>query len=134
MMAEEDSSQPHKLTEELKKVIEDKDKEIRQAKETAVLEYRDSNTLLNELEVSFGDAFDEAICQVKALYPLLDLSSVNINDAEQTSILPAQYEDTDELFGDKAPPDVPLDQVVVESDPKDGQSRRSEEKEAPVVD
>ena len=44
-----------------------------------MLEYHDSDTLLSELGVSYNDGFDDALHQVKALYPKLDLSSVNIN-------------------------------------------------------
>ena len=72
----------HKLTEELKKTLEDKEKEVHQAKEVAVLEYRDSDALILELGVSYNDNFDDAPCQVKALYPELDVSSVNISVPE----------------------------------------------------
>ena len=40
------------MTEELKKTLEDKENEVRHAKEAAVLEYRDSDALLAELGVS----------------------------------------------------------------------------------
>ena len=40
-----------KLMEELKKTLEDKEKEVRHPKEAAVLEYRDSDALLVELVV-----------------------------------------------------------------------------------
>ena len=51
----------YKLTEDLKKASEDKEKEIRQAKEVAVLKYRDSDALLSELGVSYNDGFDDAL-------------------------------------------------------------------------
>ena len=63
----------------MKKALEDKEKEVRQAKEVAVLEYRDPDALLSELGVSYTDGFDDALCQVKALYLELDVSSVSIN-------------------------------------------------------
>ena len=69
----------YKLTNDLKKALEDKEKEICQAKEVTVLEYRDSDAHLLELEVSYNDGFNEALRQVKALYPKLDVSSVNIS-------------------------------------------------------
>ena len=47
--------------EELKKTLEDKEKEVRQAKEVAVLEYRDSDALIAELGVSYNDGFDDAL-------------------------------------------------------------------------
>ena len=47
--------------EELKKVLEDKENDLRQAKETAVLEYRDSDALLLQLGVSYNDGFDDAL-------------------------------------------------------------------------
>ena len=60
-------------------ILGEKEKEIHQVKEVTVLEYRDSDALLSELGVSYNDGFDDALHQVKALYPKLDLSSVNIN-------------------------------------------------------
>ena len=85
-LVEQARDEYYKLTEDLKKTLEDKEKEIHQAKEVAVLEYRDFDALLSELGVSYNDGFDDALCQVKALYPKLDVSSVNINVPEQTSI------------------------------------------------
>ena len=55
--------------ETLKKVLEDKEKEIKDAKdqlhqlkEAAIREYRYSNALLEELRTSYADGFDDAIC------------------------------------------------------------------------
>ena len=48
-LAEQAKDEFHKLTEELKKTLEDKEKEVRQAKEVAVLEYRDSDALIYSL-------------------------------------------------------------------------------------
>ena len=75
-----------KTTEELKIVLEDKENELRLAKEKAIQEYRDSDALLSELGVSYNDGFDDALRQAKALYPKLDFSAVNINVAEATSV------------------------------------------------
>ena len=88
-LAEQARDKFHKLKEELKKTVEDKEKEVRQAKEVAVLEYRDSDAFLSELGVSHNDGFDDALHQVKALYPELDKSFVNINVPSQTSVQPA---------------------------------------------
>ena len=71
-----------KMTEELKKVLEDKEIDLCHAKERAVLEYRDFDALLSELEVSYNNGFDDALHQAKALYPKLDFSSINITVAE----------------------------------------------------
>ena len=77
-----------KLIEKLKKTLEDKENDVRHAKETVVLEYRDSDALLSELGVSYNDGFDDALRQAKALYPKLDFSSVNISVPKPTSIQP----------------------------------------------
>ena len=44
-----------KMTEELRKVLEDKENDLRQAREKAVQEYRDSYALISELGVSYND-------------------------------------------------------------------------------
>jgi len=95
-----------KQTELLKKALADKDKEIkdandrlRQAKEEAIREYRDSNALLAKL----GGSFDDCLRQVKVSYPDLDLSNVNINAPAPTSVQPVLSESTEELFPDDVP-------------------------------
>ena len=85
-LAERARDEFQNMTEELKKVLEDKENDLRHAKETIVLEYRDSDALLSEFEVSYNDGFDDAIRQAKALYPKLDFSSVNIIVPEATSV------------------------------------------------
>ena len=87
-LAEQARDEFQKLTEELKKTLEDKEKEVRQAKEAAVLEYRDSDAFIAKLGVSYNDGFDDALHQAKALYPKLDFSSVNISVPEPTSVHP----------------------------------------------
>jgi len=91
------------MTEELKTVLEDKENELRLAKEKAVQEYRDSDALLTELGVSYNDGFDDALRQAKALYPKLDFSAVNINIAEAMSVQPDASDDTNELFAEERP-------------------------------
>ena len=132
-LAEQARDEYYKLMEGLKKTLEDKEKEICQANEVVVLEYRDSDALLSELEVSYNDGFDDALHQVKALYPEFDVSSVNINIPEPTSVQPAQLEDTNELFGDDVPiSNVPVD-LTVEGELKDGEARHVKETETPTA-
>ena len=99
------------MTEELKKVLEDKENDLHNAKEAAVLEYRDSDALLSELRVSYNDGFDDALRQAKALYPKLDFSSVNITVPEAASVHPEQSDDTNKLFREEVPisvaPEIP---------------------------
>ena len=104
------------MTEELKKVLEDKEIDLRHAKERAVLEYRDSEALLSELGVSYNDGFDDALRQAKALYPKLDFSSVNITVAEATFVQPSQSDDTNELFGEEVPVSVAPEIPIVEEE------------------
>ena len=54
-LAEQARDEFQKLTEELKNTMEDKENDVRHAKETAVQEYRDSDVLLSELGVSYND-------------------------------------------------------------------------------
>ena len=97
------------MTEELKKTLENKEKEVCQAKEVAVLEYRDSDALIAELGVSYNDGFDDALRQAKALYLKLDFSSINISVPEPTSVHPDQSDDTNELFGEEVlTPNAPV--------------------------
>ena len=50
-LAERARDEYQKMTEELKKILVDKENDLRQAKERAVQEYRDSDALLSELEI-----------------------------------------------------------------------------------
>ena len=91
--------------EEVKKVLEDRDKEIqdlkdqlRQAKEVAVREYRDSDALLSKLGDSFLESFDDALCQVKKAYPNLNMSKIKVEDQNQTSVMPVTSKNTEDLF------------------------------------
>ena len=115
-LAEQARDEFQKLTEELKKTLEDKENKVRHAKETAILEYRDSDALLSELEVSYNDGFDDALRQAKALYPKLDFSSVNISVPEPTSVQPEQSDDTNELFGEEVPVSIAFEVLMVEGE------------------
>ena len=121
----------HKLTEELKKTLEDKEKEFHQANEVAVLEYRDSVALISELGVLYNDGFDDALHQVKAFYPELDLSSININVPKPTFVRPDQSEDTNELFGEDVPVANALVVLMVEGESKNEEARQAKESVIP---
>ena len=64
----------------------------------AVREYRDSDALLLELGDSFLQGFDNALRQVKKAYPNLDYSNIKVEDQAQTSVMPVDSDDTDDLF------------------------------------
>ena len=48
--------------EDKEKEIRDAKDQLRQAKEVAIREYRDSDALLVELGTSFAEGFDDALC------------------------------------------------------------------------
>ena len=94
-----------KQMELLRKVLEDKEKEIvdtknqlRQAKEEAIREYRDSDALLLELGESFAESFDDVLRQVKSSYPDLDVYHVSIERQAQSTAQPVLSESTEDLF------------------------------------
>ena len=108
-LSEKTRKELEQRTEEAGKALKAKDEEIkdlkeklRQAKEDAVSEYRDSEALLKELGGSFLQGFDDALRQLKKAYPDLDVSMITVNDQDQTSALPAASKNTDDLFGDDA--------------------------------
>ena len=122
--------------EALKKVLKDKEdeiskskKQLRQAKEDAIKEYRDSDALLVELGSSFADGFDDCLCQVKALFPDLNLSHIIIDAKGQTPAHPADSEGTDELFVDGTTPDPQGDKEVA---PHDDQTKSVKEESHPL--
>ena len=102
-LAEEARDEFHRMTEELKAVLKDKEDELRLAKEKAVQEYRDSDALLTELGTSYTDGFEDALRQAKALYPKFDFSVVDINVAEGMSVQPVASDDTADLFAEERP-------------------------------
>ena len=61
-LAERARDEYQKMTEELKKTLEDKENDVRRAREKAVQEYRDSDALILELRVCYNDGFDDALC------------------------------------------------------------------------
>ena len=121
-LAEEARDEHQKTVEELKAVLEDKEDELRLAKERAVQEYRDSDALLTELGSSYTDGFEDALRQAKALYPKFDFSAVDINVAEGTSVQPDASDDTADLFAEEKPVSVALEPQAEEAktpEPKD---------------
>ena len=102
-LAEQARDEYQRMTEDLKTVLEDKEDELRLAKEKAVQEYRDSDALLTELGTSYNDGFDDALRQAKALYPKFDFSAVNINIVEGMSVQPDASDDTAEHFAEERP-------------------------------
>ena len=127
-LAERARDEYQNMTEELKKVLEDKENDLRQAKERAVQEYRDSDALLSELGVSYNDGFDDALREAKALYPKLDFSSVNITVAEAMSVHPYLSDDTNELFAKE----VPIS-VAPEIQTEEEKAREAKDSTAPDV-
>ena len=95
--------------ETMRKVPEDKEKEIKDAKdqlhqanEATIHEYRDSDALLEELRTSYANGFDDTVHQAKKAYPDLDFSQLNI-DAQvqaQATAQPVAFESTKDLFAD----------------------------------
>ena len=91
----------------LNKILKDKEAEIseaksqlRQAKDVAIKEYRDSDDLLRKLSGSFADGFDDCIRQVKASFPDHNLSHISINAQPQTPAQPVSSVGTNDLFAD----------------------------------
>ena len=126
-LAEQARDEYQRMTEELKTVLEDKEDELRLAKEKAVQEYRDSDALLTELGTSYNDGFDDALRQAKALYPKFDFSAVNINIAEGISVQPDASDDTAELFAEERP-------VTVVPEPQAEEGKTLEAKDPVVPD
>ena len=102
-LAEEARDEYQRTVEELKAVLEDKEDELRLAKEKAVQEYCDSDALLTKLGTSYTDGFEDAFRQAKALYLKFDFSAVDINIAEGMSIQPDASDDTADLFAEERP-------------------------------
>ena len=102
-LAEEARDEHQRTVEELKALLEDKEDELRLAKEKAVQEYRDFNALLTKLGTSYTDGFEDALRQAKALYPKFDFSAVDINVAEGMSVQPDASDDTADLFAEERP-------------------------------
>ena len=108
-LSEQARKELEQKTDEALKALEIKEKEIqdlkeriRQAKEVAVRQNRDSDALLGELADSFLQGFDDSLRQIKRAYPDLDMSMIKVDDQGQTSALLVASENTDDLFGEDA--------------------------------
>ena len=80
--------------------ILDAKSQLRQAKDVAIKEYRDSDDLFRELGGSFDDGFNDCIRLVKASFPNLKLSYINIDAQPQTLAQPVSSMGIDNLFAD----------------------------------
>ena len=127
-LAERAKGEYQKMTEELKKTLEDKENDVHQAREKTVQEYRDSDALISKLGVCYNNGFDDAPRQAKALYPKLDFSSVNIIVTEATSVHPDLSYDTNELFAEEVP-----GSVVPEIRPEEEKTRAAKDPVIPDV-
>ena len=103
--SKQDRVELEKQVESLRKVLEDKEKEIadtknqlRQVKDEAVREYWDSDAFLSKLGESFAEGFDDALHQVKSSYPDLDVSHVSIDTQAQSTAQPVLSESIEDLF------------------------------------
>ena len=93
--------------ETLENVLANKEKgvkgakdQLRQAKEAAFREYRDSDALLEELGTSYADGFDNTVHQAKKAYLDLDFSQLNIDTQAQATTQLVASKSTEDLFAD----------------------------------
>ena len=108
-LSEQARKELEQKTDEVLTALEMKEKEIKElkervshAKEVAVQEYRDFDSLLGEPADSFLQGFDDSLRQIKKAYPDLDVSMIKVEDQGQTSALPVASENTEDLFGEEA--------------------------------
>lgn len=94
--------------------------QLHRAKEDAIKEYRNCDTLLYEL----GGSFADCLRQVKVSFSDLNLSHISIDTQAQTPAHPADQEDTDELFADDTTPSLQ----------DDGETAPPEDQVKPVKD
>ena len=107
--------------EKKEKEIQELKEEIRHAKEVAVQEYCDSDSLLSELADSFLQGFDDLLRQIKKVYPELDVSMIKVDDQGQTSTIPVASENMEDLFGDgtaQGDGESAMSKEVPDADPK----------------
>ena len=124
-----------KQMELLRQVLEEKEKEIKDAKdqlhqmkEEVIREYRDFDALLAELKTSFAEDFDDALRQVKTSYLNLDMSHVTIEVLDQSTTQPVHSERTKDSFVDDALADNATINLKGDGDPTtEGQQKTIEE-------
>ena len=107
------------LANKLRKVLQDKEGEISQlreqvcqAKENKTIEFRNSNDFLTKLSDCYDDKFQECLCQVKALYPNLDVSQVSLDNGAKTPARTVEHEGTNEILEADPIPNVQGDGEV----------------------
>ena len=86
---EQKTDEAGKALEVKEKEIQDLKEKLRQVKEVAVREYRDSDALLGELGGSFLQDFDDALLQVKKAYLDLDVSMINVTTKTRRLLCPS---------------------------------------------
>lgn len=113
------------LADMLRKVLQDKEGEIfklkekvLQAKEEEKTEFYNFDGFLTKLSDYYDDGFWECLCQVKALYPDLDVSQVSLDKVAQTPTGTVDDEGKNEIFEAETMPNVQGDD---EAAPKDEQ-------------
>ena len=86
-LSEQARKELEQKTDEALTALEMKEKEIkelkervRHAKEVAVQEYHDSDSLLSKLADSFLQGFDDSLRWIKKVYPDLDVSMIKVSD------------------------------------------------------
>lgn len=94
--------EPESHVDELRKVLLDNEREIttlreqvHRAKADEKVEFQDFDDFLVELRNCYSDGFNECLCQVKALHPILNVSLVSLDNVVQTL---ARIVDIDEVF------------------------------------
>lgn len=90
-----------KEVDAMKKALAKKNESPCHAKTDAIQEHWDSEVLLSELSTSFVDSFEDCLRQVKASFPDLNLSHINVDPEGQTTGTPVDSVWTDELFGEE---------------------------------
>lgn len=77
------------------------------------MEFRNCDRFLAELGGCYTDGFNECPCQVKALFPDLDVSGVSLDEMTQTLAKSVEFEGTKELFEADPTPDTHGDDDTV---------------------
>lgn len=99
--------------EALRKVLKDKGGKISSLKENfhqarvdGKMKFCNFNGFLAELGGCYADGFNECPCQVKALFPYLDVPRVSLDKVAQTLARSVESESTDKLFEADPIPDA----------------------------
>ena len=111
------------LTDEQRKVLQDKEGEIsklreqvRWAKEDGTTQFHNFDGFLTKLSDCYDDGFQECLHQVKALYPDLDVSQVSLDNVAQTLARTVNHEGIDEILKADLMPNVQGDREAALKD------------------